>query len=252
MARRRPARRSRTELSFALPRSADSSSDAPDANAWTGRIATLIGIAPEGVPYTAVTAAAGLVLYAVHYDALAFLLIILAIAIGAFFRDPERSATAPDGSVISAADGKVTEISEVVLPGGSGEPFRRVSVFMSPLNVHVNRAPVGGRVVAVTHTPGEFRAAFHDDASEHNERNLILIEDNAGRRYAMMQVAGYLARRIVCHKGPGDVLVRGQRVGMIMFGSRVDHFIPLSYHVTVRPGARVQSGESVIATIGAA
>jgi phosphatidylserine decarboxylase len=234
-----------------LSRLADSPSDAPDADAWTGRIAALIGIAPEGVPYTAAAAAAGLVLYAVHYDALAFLVIILAIAIGSFFRDPERRATAPDGAVISAADGKVTEVSEAIMPGEVGERFYRVSVFMSPLNVHVNRAPVTGRVVAVTHTPGEFRAAFHDDASEHNERNLILIEDSAGHRYAMMQVAGYLARRIVCHKKPGDALMRGQRVGMIMFGSRVDHFIPLSYHVIVAAGMRVQAGESVIATIGA-
>jgi phosphatidylserine decarboxylase len=234
-----------------LSRSADISSDAPDADAWTGRIAALIGIAPEGVPFTAAAAAAGLALYAVHYHGLAFLLIILAIAIGAFFRDPERMATAPEGAVISAADGKVTEVSEAAVPEGSGERFHRVSVFMSPLDVHVNRAPVTGRVVAVTHTAGEFRAAFHDDASEHNERNLVLIDDSAGRRYAMIQVAGYLARRIVCHKRPGDLLVRGQRIGMIMFGSRVDHFIPLSYHVTVAPGARVRAGESVIGTIGA-
>jgi phosphatidylserine decarboxylase len=143
------------------------------------------------------------------------------------------------------------EVSEAAIPEGSGEQFHRVSVFMSPLDVHVNRAPVTGRVVAVTHRAGEFRAAFRDDASEHNERNLILIEDGAGRRYAMIQVAGYLARRIVCHKRPGDVLVRGQRIGMIMFGSRVDHFIPLSYHVTVALGARVQAGKSVIGTIGA-
>ena len=234
-----------------MSRLADSSNDAPDADAWTGRIATLIGIAPEGVPYAAATAGAGLALYAVHYEGLAFLLIILAIAIGTFFRDPERLPIAPDGAVISAADGKVTEVIETTMPGAAGERFYRVSVFMSPLNVHVNRAPVTGRVIRVTHTPGEFRAAFNDDASEHNERNLILIEDRAGQRYAMMQVAGYLARRIVCHKGPGDELVRGQRVGMIMFGSRVDHFIPLRYQVTVTRGTRVQAGESVIATDGA-
>jgi len=104
-----------------LSSSAGSSSDAPDPDAWTGRIAALIGIAAEGVPYTAAAAAAGLVLYAVHYDGLAFLLIILALAIGAFFRDPERLAAAPNGALLSAADGKVTDVSEVALPGGSGE-----------------------------------------------------------------------------------------------------------------------------------
>jgi len=227
----------------------DSSNDALGPDGWTGRIAVLIGIAPEGLAFTAVVAAAGLALYAVHYDALAFLLIIAAIAIGAFFRDPDRIAEAPDSAVISGADGKVTEVIEAELPGGSGERFYRVSVFMSPLDVHVNRAPVGGKVLAVTHTTGEFRAAFRDEASEHNERNLIVIEDTSGSRHAMMQVAGYLARRIVCHKRPGDALARGQRIGMIMFGSRVDHFVPLSYRVTVVPGARVRAGESVIANL---
>jgi len=211
------------------------------------RFAPAIGIAAEGMPFTAGTVLVALVFLGLNLPWVAACVFILAIAIGAFFRDPERTPTGPEDAIVSAADGKVTDISEGPLPGDqSGERFRRVSVFMSPLNVHVNRAPAAGEVIDITHTPGEFRAAFRDDASEHNERNLITFADPSGRRYAIMQIAGYLARRIVCRIRPHDTVARGQRVGLIMFGSRVDHFIPLGYQVTVKTGDRVRAGESVI------
>jgi phosphatidylserine decarboxylase len=117
---------------------------------------------------------------------------------------------------------------------------------MSPLNVHVNRAPVSGEIASVEHTAGEFRAAFRDDASEHNERNVIVIADASGRRHAMVQIAGYLARRIVCRVHPNERVNRGERVGLIMFGSRVDHFFPLDYQVRVSLGDRVRAGETVL------
>jgi phosphatidylserine decarboxylase len=211
------------------------------------RLATAIGIAPEGLPYSAGTAVVGLVLLGFGLPWIGVLVLILAVAIGAFFRDPDRSSISPPDAILSAADGKVTDVSECPLPGDpSGEPFRRVSVFMSPLDVHVNRVPATGEVVAVTHTSGGFRAAFRDYANEHNERNLITFADAAGRRYAIMQIAGYLARRIVCRVRPHDAVVRGQRLGLIMFGSRVDHFLPAGYRVTVRTGDRVSAGISVI------
>jgi phosphatidylserine decarboxylase len=178
-------------------------------------------------------------------------LIVLAIAVGSFFRDPERRANAPKNAVISAADGKVCDVSEAPLPEASGQLSRRVAVFMSPLNVHVNRAPIGGRIVRVAHTPGEFRAAYRDDASEHNEHNVIVLADDAGRRYAIVQIAGYLARRIVCRVKPGEHIDRGARVGLIMFGSRVDHFFPLDCRVKVAVGDRVRAGESVLAEYAA-
>ncbi len=178
---------------------------------------------------------------------IAAFVLVLAVAIGAFFRDPHRTSFSAASAILSAADGKVTDVRECPLPGDpEGDRFRRVSVFMSPLNVHVNRAPVAGLVEAVAHTPGEFRAAFRDDANEHNERNLITFADGAGHRFAIMQIAGYLARRIVCHVRPHDTVTRGQRLGLIMFGSRVDHFIPLAYRVTVQTGDRVSAGVSVI------
>ena len=164
-----------------------------------------------------------------------------------FFRDPERAQKNHEGAVISGADGKVTDIGEGCLPGGSHEErYRRVSVFMSPFDVHVNRAPISGEVISVEHTAGKFRPAFRDEASEHNERNLIVLSDAAGRRHAMVQVAGYLARRIVCRLRPADLIERGERVGMIMFGSRVDHFMPLDYRIAVEIGDRVRAGESII------
>jgi phosphatidylserine decarboxylase len=179
----------------------------------------------------------------VHWLGIAMFLV--AIAIGAFFRDPDRVTPTRGGIVISGADGRVTGISECTLPDLADGHFRRVSVFMSPLNVHVNRASVGGEVTALRHTCGEFRAAFGDHASELNERNLIVI-DSGGVRHAMLQVAGYLARRIVCRLREHDRVEAGQRIGLIMFGSRVDHLLPLHYRVVVRVGERVRAGESVI------
>jgi phosphatidylserine decarboxylase len=177
------------------------------------------------------------------------ILVLVAIPIALFFRDPDRYPARTENVVISGADGKITDISDVSFPGSTGRLCHRVSVFMSPLNVHVNRAPVGGEVTIVEHTAGEFRAAFRDDASEHNERNLIAMTDASGRMFAMMQVAGYLARRIVCRLRARDRIQAGQRIGLIMFGSRVDHFFPSEYRVTVSLGQRVRAGESIIGAI---
>lgn len=211
------------------------------------RLATLIGIAPEGMAITLYAAAPGIIAVATGFCWAGVVLLLLAAAVGAFFRDPERVSVAPEGAILSGADGKVCDIREGPLLGGPrDEIYRQISVFMSPLNVHVNRALAGGKVSSVQHTPGEFRAAFRDDASDHNERNLINFTDAGGRRYAMVQVAGYLARRIVCRVRAGESVERGQRLGLIMFGSRVDHFIPREFRVTVALGDRVRAGLSVI------
>ncbi len=205
----------------------------------------MLGIAAEGAAIALGAGAAGIlaVIAGLHWIGLALLLV--AIAIAAFFRDPNRTPPAAKGIVLSGADGKVTDVSEHAPPGLEGN-FHRVSVFMSPLNVHINRAPISGEVVSLQHTAGEFRAAFSDYASEHNERNLIVLDGADGARHAMVQVAGYLARRIVCRLQNRDKVEAGQRIGLIMFGSRVDHFMPLQYRVVVRIGQRVRAGESVI------
>jgi phosphatidylserine decarboxylase len=213
------------------------------------RLARVIGIATEGAAIALGLALLGIILIAVGLTSVGAIVVILALPTALFFRDPDRYPTHTENVVISGADGKVTDIAEAAFPGSTGRQYHRVSVFMSPLNVHVNRAPVGGEVMMVEHTPGEFRAAFRDDSNQHNERNLIAMTDASGRTFAMMQVAGYLARRIVCRVRPHDRIQPAQRIGLIMFGSRVDHFFPSEYRVTVALKQRVRAGESIIGAI---
>jgi phosphatidylserine decarboxylase len=213
------------------------------AGAW---FAAQAGLAVEGLPNALAIALAGVVLWAIGLWWLGIPILIASVLVGAFFRDPERSSGAPARSVLSGADGKVCGVAEVPLPGASAPLYRRVSVFMSPLDVHVNRAPISGEVLRIEHTAGVFGAAFHDLASERNERNLIELSDERGRHHAMVQIAGYLARRIVCRVNTAQRIERGQRIGLIMFGSRVDHYFPLDYRVTVQQGERVRAGETVI------
>lgn len=212
-------------------------------------IARIAHIAPEGVAISGAIVVTASVIFILGFKLAGAAMLLFAIAVALFFRDPERIAKRTAGVVLSAADGRVTAIADIDIPGQSGAGFRRVSVFMSPLNVHVNRAPVAGEITRIEHTPGEFRAAFSDDASEHNERNLIVMRDESGRVHGAMQVAGYLARRIVCRMRVHDKIVPGQRIGLIMFGSRVDHFVPAGYRVTVSVGDRVRAGLSLLAEI---
>jgi len=212
-------------------------------------IASAIGIAGEGLVLSSSIFGVAIVLIALGFHKIGALVALCAFAVAMFFRDPERFPSRTEGVVISGADGKVIDVSEVEMPGAEGVKCHRVSVFMSPLNVHVNRAPVAGQVERVEHTSGEFRAAFQDEASEHNERNLIVFEDLARRRFGIMQVAGYLARRIICKLRVHDRIEIGQRIGLIMFGSRVDHFIPAEFRVIVALGDRVRAGLSVLAEI---
>jgi len=221
----------------------------PAPCAALARIAGAIGIAAEGAALSLGLPVVGIILIALGLKSPGAILILVAIPIALFFRDPDRYPTRTENVVISGADGKITDICDVSFPGSAGRLCHRVSVFMSPLNVHVNRAPVGGEVTMVEHTAGQFRAAFRDDSSEHNERNLIAISDTSGRMFAMLQVAGYIARRIVCRLRARDRIQTGQRIGLIMFGSRVDHFFPSEYRVTVALGQRVRAGESIIGAI---
>jgi len=227
----------------------DIDSGRPRPGPVIGRIASAIGIAAEGAMISLGLLVAGTILIVLGLKIIGAIVILIAIPIALFFRDPDRFPAKTENVVISGADGKITDIAEVSFPGGAGRLYHRVSVFMSLLNVHVNRAPAGGEVTMVEHTVGEFRAAFRDEASEHNERNLIAMTDAEGRIFGMIQVAGYLARRIVCRLRVRDRIQAGQRIGLIMFGSRVDHFFPSDYRVTVAPGQRVRAGETIIGAI---
>lgn len=172
--------------------------------------------------------------------------ILITVFIGWFFRNPDRFPPALAGAVISPADGKIVYAGDNPPGRYFGEPGKRVSVFMSLFDVHVNRAPVSGRVVSVQYHPGKFLVASVEKASLANEQNGVLLETPEGRRVAFVQIAGFVARRVVCDVAPGDTVRAGQRVGIICFGSRVDILLPASASLNVRVGDRVRAGESVV------
>lgn len=163
-----------------------------------------------------------------------------------FFRDPERASTAGPEALLAAADGRVIAVTPLEHCAELDGPATRVSVFMSPLDVHVNRATLAGRAVAVDYRPGAYLMAFHEKASELNEACLLTLEDARGRRVALRQIAGFLARRVVCPVAPGQTFERGQRYGLIKLGSRLDHFLPPSVRLHVAVGDRTRAGETVI------
>ncbi|HVB32921.1 MAG TPA: phosphatidylserine decarboxylase [Patescibacteria group bacterium] len=160
-----------------------------------------------------------------------------------FFRDPERTLPPSPTAVVSPADGKVLSVVEEPL---DGRPGHRIAIFLSILDVHVNRAPVAASVASVDYRPGKFYAAMRERASAENERNIIRLETGRGP-VIVKQIAGWVARRVVIWKPAGSKLERGERLGMIRFGSRVEVWLPSEAQVTVRPGQHVRSGASAIA-----
>ncbi|HEY4360766.1 MAG TPA: phosphatidylserine decarboxylase [Bryobacteraceae bacterium] len=168
---------------------------------------------------------------------------ILALFCLNFFRDPEREV--PAGAVaVSPADGKVTLVNEA--PGGS----HRVSIFLNVFDVHVNRTPIPGKLICINYKKGEFRAANYAASSEVNEQNVLTVEGVVGGRTTQIkfsQIAGLIARRIICYKKTGDVVGPAERIGLIKFGSRVDMWMGPEWAVTVKVGDKVQAGSSVIA-----
>ncbi|HEY2205616.1 MAG TPA: phosphatidylserine decarboxylase [Pseudonocardia sp.] len=173
-------------------------------------------------------------------------------AVAAFFREPSRVTPTRTGVVVAPADGLVSTVSEVPPPdelGLPGTPVPRVSVFLSVLDVHVQRIPCDGRVERVVYRPGKFLSADLDKASEDNERTSMLLRDTAGHRIGVVQIAGLLARRIVCEVVEGSEVAAGETYGLIRFGSRVDTYLPPGSRVLVRPGQRTIGGETVLAEI---
>lgn len=180
-------------------------------------------------------------------------LLILAFTLF-FFRDPERKikdTSESSNTIISPADGKIVKVEKVnniykeIL---NEEIYNLVSIFLSPLNVHINRIPVSGKIIYLKHFEGKFKAAFKDKSSELNERTEIGI-DTGNNVILFRQVAGFLARRIVCDLKEGDEVISGMRFGMIKFGSRVDIYIPLNAEIKVKVGDKVKAGETVIAKL---
>jgi len=208
-----------------------------------------VRLAPEGwlfiIPTALLTAAAFLIQW---WVAGAVLLLGLLFLLN-FFRDPHRAGSERYIDVLSPADGTVVAIKDVP----SGDVWdgltKQVSIFMSVFDVHVNRAPITGRIIHYRYIPGKKIAAFSEKSSTDNEQNLIVIEDDKGGRVAFKQIAGLLARRIVFDKKEGDPVVRGERVGMIKFGSRVDIFFPPETIIQVKMRDKVKVGLTIIAEL---
>ena len=214
-------------------------------------------IHPEGRKYAVIAGAAALFIYFLMSHFFGWLLVGLTIWVVAFFRDPVRTTPRGDKFVVSPADGLITMITKVPPPtelrgadGLADGQYTRVSIFMSVFDVHINRAPISGRVRRKVYVPGKFVNADLDKASEDNERQHLLIEASDGTRIGFTQIAGLVARRILAFVGEGDTVEAGQRVGLIRFGSRVDVYLPAGTGPRVLLGQRAIAGETVLGEIG--
>jgi phosphatidylserine decarboxylase len=208
----------------------------------------------EGPKFIAIFAAATLVLF-LAWAPLGVLGLILTGWCYQFFRDPVRITPQGEGLVISPADGLISLIEPAVPPAELGlgaAPLQRVSVFMSVFDVHVNRAPVPGTITTIAYRPGKFLNATLDKASDENERNGFVVETAEGARVGFVQIAGLLARRILCEAAEGQAVERGERVGLIRFGSRVDVYLPHGTAPRVAVGQKMVAGETVLAVLGEA
>lgn len=208
---------------------------------------------PEGRKFVAIAAALTLVLFLV-WEPLGWIGTGLTVWVYYFFRDPRRAVPAGEGLIVSPADGVVSLIEPAVPPAELGlgpQALTRVSVFMSVFNCHVNRAPIAGTVSRVAYRPGKFLNASLDKASVDNERNSLAVRMADGRQIAVVQIAGLVARRIVCEVKPGAVLETGERFGMIRFGSRLDVYLPPGVVPMVALGQTMVAGETVLADLAA-
>ncbi|MGE0460093.1 MAG: phosphatidylserine decarboxylase [Vicinamibacterales bacterium] len=174
--------------------------------------------------------------------------LVLAAFFVFFFRDPNRTTPAGPGLVVSPADGRVMIAGDAPGPGAPEGEWRQISIFLSPLDVHVNRTPVEGKVKHVEFHPGKFLPAYKVEAGQLNEWTEVWFERD-GRPIVCRQIVGVLARRIVCRLKTGDTVARGQRFGVMKFGSRIDLFVPPDARIRVKPGDRVVAGETVLATV---
>ncbi|MGC8768009.1 phosphatidylserine decarboxylase [Calditerrivibrio sp.] len=200
-------------------------------------------IAKEGFPYVAIAGGLFLIVFFLPKWFFTLLFLSLTVLFIIFFRDPERDIPVEDGIAVSGADGKIVEISEEEI---DGEKFKKISVFMNIFNVHVNRVPVDGEVISVLHKPGKFLSADKKESSFVNEQNIITIQSKYGK-VIVKQVAGFVARRTVSYLEPGDKVKLGDRLGIIKFSSRVDHYLPISAKINVDIDDLVYAGETIIA-----
>lgn len=214
----------------------------------------LVPIHRDGHKFVAIAAAVTLLLFLVA-PPLGWIGVVATAFCAYFFRDPDRVVPDRPGLVVSPADGKISAIAEVVPPPElslGAERLTRLSVFLSVLDVHIVRTPVAGRIVRNVYVPGRFLNAELDKASEENERLALAIEGEDGRVFGLVLIAGLIARRIVTFAGEGASVARGERIGLIRFGSRVDVYLPAGAKVLVRVGQTAIGGETVLAELPSA
>lgn len=204
-----------------------------------------IPLAREGYPFILATIFVTIIFTITGLRVITYLSLALTTFVIAFFRDPEREIPSGD-SIISPADGKVIKVERC----GEGRILKteaqKVSIFMSLFDVHVNRIPYDGKVLDTFYNPGRFFSADLDKASLENEQNAILIESANGKKIVVNQIAGLVARRIVCNLKEGDIVKKGERFGMIILGSRLDVYLPIDCKLEVKVGDRVKAGSSVL------
>lgn len=209
----------------------------------------------EGFIFIAIFAVITLLLFMLSKNNLGWIFVILTLWCISFFRNPERVTPVGEDLVVSAADGMVDQIVEALPPvelGMGDEPMTRVSVFLSVFDVHVNRIPVNGTIKALHYHPGQFISATLDKSSELNERQSVLIESKSGHDIALVQIAGLIARRIVCDLDEKQTVAAGERYGIIRFGSRVDIYLPKGVKPLVSLGQYMIGGETIIANLAGA
>lgn len=203
-------------------------------------------MAREGYPYIFIPVLLATVFFALGYWPVALPLVALGAFMAYFFRDPRRDAPTEANVIVSPADGRVTRVRQLS-PGDKDSPTV-VSIFLSPLDVHINRAPIAGTITDVTYQHGKFLMATREDSSLVNEQNALTIR-NADVTLVCKQIAGVLARRIICWKRAGDEVAIGERFGLIKFSSRTDLIVPKGVEIIVREGMRVRGGSTIIGRI---
>jgi phosphatidylserine decarboxylase len=208
-------------------------------------------IDPAGWPFVLGALALAVVAGLIGVAALAWPLVVLAAFFLFFFRDPERVVVATPTAVLSPADGRVMVAGTPTTDAFPASSWQQVSIFLSPMDVHVNRIPVSGRVQTVKYHPGRFLPAYRPDATDLNEHTEVVVDHN-GQQVVIRQIVGVLARRIVCRVRPGDSVLAGQRFGVMKFGSRMDVFIPRDATLRARVGDRVTGGITSLADLATA
>ncbi len=207
-------------------------------------------IANEGWPFILISVLVSISIFVLSNIWASLPFILISIFILQFFRDPKRIAPQGEKLILSPADGKVICIEETLDPYQNNIPARKISIFMNVFNVHSNRSPIDGVVVDMKYYPGKFLNADFDKASTENERNAMVLQNDIKQKITVVQVAGLIARRILCYTQVGSQLTRGQRYGFIRFGSRVDLYLPLNTKILVSIGQKVKAYTSIVAELG--